>query len=167
MMANLRRESPEKFELLCGEFNGQACRGCGSPNLAIRPCTTGPHFARVICEDCNRTRWAKAPWTLDRARGFTLDFGKHRGRTRGELADSDEGRSYLSWLATPTRGNPAIAAGIPLDYASQTCSNSFSLRKKDPIDPAKVDGAGSEQRCGYRGLACVDDTLVDRVPSHE
>lgn len=108
------------------------CRRCGSTEVVIRRCETGPHFARVRCPDCGWHGFLKTPWSLDRARAFTIPFGRFRGRTVGQLAQTSEGRQYLCWVADHVGGNPAVAARIVLDFGFQTSSDGPSLNKKAP-----------------------------------
>jgi hypothetical protein len=56
----------------------------------------------------------KAPWTLARARGFRLPFGRYRGRTVAEVLRSDAGRDWLRWAAGNVAGNVGTAAAIAL-----------------------------------------------------
>jgi hypothetical protein len=91
------------------------CPHCGAANLEVQTCTAGPHHARLGCSDCCRhIRFLPAPWTIERARAFVLPYGKHRGRSVGELAEGAAGRGYLQWLAANTDGNAATAAGVVL-----------------------------------------------------
>jgi hypothetical protein len=92
-----------------------ACAHCGGSNVIEVECTTGPHHARLVCGDCRRhIRFLPAPWTIERARRFVLPYGKHRGRSIGELAEGVAGRGYLQWLAANAGGNAATAAGVVL-----------------------------------------------------
>ena len=51
---------------------------------------------------------------MDRARAFVMPYGKHKGRTVGQMAETGAGRSYLRWLAENVDGNVAMAASIVL-----------------------------------------------------
>jgi uncharacterized protein (DUF3820 family) len=46
-----------------------------------------------------RKPWEKPPqpWSLERARAFTMPFGKHEGKTMAEIAQADRG--YVRWAA--------------------------------------------------------------------
>jgi hypothetical protein len=95
------------------------CPHCGGTQVEITRCSSdSPHYARVSCFDCRRVWWGKTPWDATRAWNFTLPFGKHRGSTVGDLAESPSGRGYLKWLAENTEGNAAKAAGIVLQLVS-------------------------------------------------
>jgi uncharacterized protein (DUF3820 family) len=37
------------------------------------------------------------PWTMERARAIEMPFGKHKGKTLGEIADHKQDRNYLVW----------------------------------------------------------------------
>jgi hypothetical protein len=81
------------------------CPHCGGNVFSIRS-ATGPHFGRLECGDCHRRLgWLKTPWTLARARAFTMPFGKHRGWTIGELIATPDGKRYMSWVARYLTGN--------------------------------------------------------------
>jgi hypothetical protein len=43
-----------------------------------------------------------------------LWFGKHKDKKIGDLAESTEGRAYLTWLAETVGGNAAKAAEVSL-----------------------------------------------------
>ena len=58
-----------------------------------------------------------APWSFARAEAFAMPFGKHRGKTLGELSKSGQGRGYLPWLAESNYGNAQKAAEIVLRSA--------------------------------------------------
>lgn len=91
------------------------CPHCGSSNLFEVSCTVGPHHARLGCSDCKRhIKFLAAPWTLDRAKSFTVPFGMHKGRSVGDLARSEDGRGYLRWAARKWDGNAGIAVKIVL-----------------------------------------------------
>jgi len=92
----------------------QACRFCGSTRLHLVKCDP-PHDSRLDCLDCGRRGSPlPSPWNLERARSFKLPFGKHAGLKVGELADSEDGRSYLTWAAQNIEGNVGTAARIAL-----------------------------------------------------
>jgi uncharacterized protein (DUF3820 family) len=75
------------------------CRFCHSTNVSSVRCATGPHHARAICLDCDRTLgWVPAPMTDERARAFVMPFGKYKGTTIGEILDQPDGERYLRWL---------------------------------------------------------------------
>jgi hypothetical protein len=91
------------------------CPRCGSTRLHLVK-SGGPHFGRLDCLDCGlRGSSVAAPWTIERARAFTMPYGRHEGRTLGELAQTGEGRSYLEWVAATIKGNAGIAARIVLE----------------------------------------------------
>jgi len=93
----------------------EVCPYCASPRIFTVRCEFGPHYARTGCSDCQRhIKFNAAPWTLERARDFRLPFGRHTGRTVGELAGTKEGRSYLAWAAENVEGNAGTAAAIVL-----------------------------------------------------
>jgi uncharacterized protein (DUF3820 family) len=90
----------------------EECAGCGSTRLRLVKCDP-PHFARRDCMDCGRCGSPiKAPWSLERARAFVMPFGRHKGRTVGELADTTDGWDYLRWASKNLQGNVGIAASI-------------------------------------------------------
>jgi hypothetical protein len=93
------------------------CAGCGSTRLHEVKCNP-PHHARLDCLDCldcgRRGSFKPSPWSLDRARAFMMPFGKFKGRTIGELAKNNQGRSYLKWAAENLDGNAGMAAAIVL-----------------------------------------------------
>jgi len=43
-----------------------------------------------------------------------MPYGRHKGRTVGELAKTGPGRSYLKWVAEYVDGNAGMAAAIVL-----------------------------------------------------
>jgi uncharacterized protein (DUF3820 family) len=55
------------------------------------------------------------PWDLERARRFTLPFGKFKGRSLAELAETSEGMDYLRWAAENMDGNAGIACRLVLE----------------------------------------------------
>jgi hypothetical protein len=56
------------------------------------------------------------PWTRERALELKLWFGKHTGRTIGDLLNDSTGRSYLDWLAKARIKNASVAANIALGW---------------------------------------------------
>lgn len=77
------------------------CPGCGSPAPVTRP-GKGPHAAGLWCPACERhVRWLRVPVDAAVAAEFVMPFGKHRGRTLGQIARLDPG--YLNWLANAFR----------------------------------------------------------------
>ncbi len=93
----------------------ESCPRCGSTQLAIEPCTEGPHDSKALCGGCGRfLRWLPKPWTWNRAERFTMPYGRFAGRTIGDLSRSVQTRSYVRWLARYGRGTPAKAARIVL-----------------------------------------------------
>lgn len=136
MMASPDRPRPVRrpFSVTADDDTPAPCRHCGSLNVVITRCETGPHFARVRCPECGRTEFAKSPWSLDRARAFVMPYGHYRGRKLADLTGTDEGLGYLRWLADEVEGNVSTAARILLDHASQTSSDGPSPRKKSPAD---------------------------------
>lgn len=93
----------------------QSCRRCGSSDLIETRCRTGPHFARIDCRGCGRmVKFVAAGWTPERAMAFTVPFGRHMGRTVGDLIGTPDGRRYLEWMASAVRGNPGTAASVAL-----------------------------------------------------
>jgi hypothetical protein len=65
-------------------------------------------------ESFARGPWLKAPWSAERAANLILWFGRHKGRSVGELATTSNGRVYLRWLAQNLDNNAAIVARISL-----------------------------------------------------
>lgn len=59
-----------------------------------------------------RGPWLKSPWTKQRAESFTMPFGKHRGQSVGDLAQTEQGRDYLRWVAENISENAGTAAAI-------------------------------------------------------
>jgi hypothetical protein len=108
------------------------CRRCGSTEVVITRCETGPHFARVRCPGCGRNGLAKTPWSLDRARAFVMPWGRYRGHQLADLTGTDEGLGYLRWLADAVEGNVSTAARILIDFASQPCSDGPSPLNEKP-----------------------------------
>jgi hypothetical protein len=93
-----------------------ACPRCGSTATKEVMLGAVPHQAGLICDGCGRhIRFIKAEWSVERALAFPLEFGRHRGRTVGDLVKTADGRSYLRWVADTVRGAPATAARIALD----------------------------------------------------
>lgn len=88
------------------------CPRCGSADL-ITAARGDQHQAELRCRGCGRwLRFLGAPWTRKRAAAFVMPFGKHKGRTLGDLAESEP--DYLRWVAGEVRGTPARAARILL-----------------------------------------------------
>jgi uncharacterized protein (DUF3820 family) len=121
------------------------CHRCGSTNVVATRCASGPHFARVRCLECGRTVFAKTPWSIERARAFTMPWGKYRDRQLADLTETEEGLGYLRWLAANIEGNASTAAGILLDSVATTGSD-VSSRNKKPAAGGSVGGL------------CEDDT---------
>ena len=94
----------------------ETCPKCGGSDLAeVRCVGTGPHYARLVCRKCQKTaKFLQAPWTFARAEAWRLPFGKHRGKTLGELSRSEQGRGYLAWMTENVEGNAQKAAEIVL-----------------------------------------------------
>jgi uncharacterized protein (DUF3820 family) len=95
---------------------GPTCPRCGSSEVTTTRLPTGQHFAKARCLECRRVWYLKTPWTLARASRFTMPYGKHAGRQLGDLVETEDGRSYVRWLATRDAGNPSIAARIMIEY---------------------------------------------------
>jgi hypothetical protein len=67
------------------------------------------------CLSCGRVGpWIKSPWTVERAKSFVMPFGKFRGKTVGELAETPRGADYLRWVAANVSENTGIAARVAL-----------------------------------------------------
>jgi uncharacterized protein (DUF3820 family) len=92
------------------------CPRCGSSEIIFTRYKEGPHWGKIKCLDCGRTAYAKTPWTLARASRFTMPYGKHQGRQLGDLVETEDGLSYVRWLATRDAGNPSIAVIIMLEH---------------------------------------------------
>jgi hypothetical protein len=135
LLGSLTTESPE-----AAVTPPAHCRHCGSPDVVITRCRTGPHFARVRCPECGRADFAKTPWSLDRARAFVMPWGKYRGKKLADLTATEEGRGYLQWLAAEVEENVSTAARILLDPASQTSSDGPSPDKKAPSTVVRSTG---------------------------
>jgi hypothetical protein len=131
------------------------CPRCGSSETIFTRCTEGLHYGKIRCLDCGRVAFAMAPWSLQRARSFTLYFGKYRGRQLGDLIETEDGRSYVRWLATRRdAGNAAVAARIMLEHLEHvvsTCSNvspaherARRLRNAGPSGESTVCAVGRE-----------------------
>jgi hypothetical protein len=58
--------------------------------------------------------WGPAPWTFQRAHAFVMPFGKFKGKTIGEIDETEGGRGYLEWAADAIRGSPGTAARVYL-----------------------------------------------------
>jgi uncharacterized protein (DUF3820 family) len=57
-----------------------------------------PHWGRLVCWDCRRCLgFAPTPMEPEAIAGYTMPFGKHRGRTLTEIGAID--RPYLEWAA--------------------------------------------------------------------
>lgn len=117
------------------------CHRCGSTEVIVTRHPTGPHFARVRCPGCGWHGFAPTPWSLDRARHFTMPYGRFCGRKLANLTGSDEGLGYLRWLADAVEGNVSTAARILLDHASQTSSDGPSPRKENPAGGGTPTGS--------------------------
>jgi hypothetical protein len=92
------------------------CPRCGSSETIFTRCTEGLHYGKIRCLDCGRTTFAKAPWSVERARAFRLYFGRYRGRKLGDLIEAEDGLSYVRWLTARDAGNASIAARIMLEH---------------------------------------------------
>jgi len=97
------------------------CTRCGGELVEVA-CSTGPHHAELRCLACDKhVKFLPAPWTRHRAETFRVPFGTHAGTTLAELAQSENGREYLAWMANQLEGNPGIAARIVLNHAMGAC----------------------------------------------
>jgi uncharacterized protein (DUF3820 family) len=92
------------------------CPRCGSSDVVFTRSTEGLHYGKIRCLDCGYKAYAKTPWTLARASRFTMPYGKHAGRQLGDLIETEDGRSYVRWLATRDAGNPSVAARIMIEH---------------------------------------------------
>jgi hypothetical protein len=130
------------------------CRRCGSTELVVTQCTSGPNPHLIRCTSCRATWFPPAPWTIERARAFTMGYGKHRGRKLGDLMTSEDGRDYLRWLTDTDHGNATIAARILLDSSQSTCDDlTNAAQAKAPgceTPGASVNRSGSEPGRGVR-----------------
>lgn len=98
-----------------GKKTQECCAGCGSTMVRFIRTENGPHWGRNGCLKCGHLGpWLKSPWSFERALAFTLPFGRHRGKSVGDLVASKEGVGYLKWLVENTSGNQATAAAIAL-----------------------------------------------------
>jgi hypothetical protein len=97
-----------------GEYRGCPNPKCRCVDLAtVKVQSKAGERLKVVCGECGRfIRYAKLPWTLERAYAFTLHFGQYRGRTTRELARTREGWRYLVWGARDWRDNAGEAARI-------------------------------------------------------
>ncbi len=51
----------------------------------------------IFCKDCDAwIKWTPKAWSWERADGFVMPFGKHKGTTMGRLRDMH--KDYLFWL---------------------------------------------------------------------
>jgi hypothetical protein len=98
--------------------SASVCPSCDSLDVREIPVPVGPHHGCRRCGNCGVfLGWLKQPWSKGRARAFTLRFGKHRGKSIGELADDPETRGYVHWLSGVS-GSPGKAARIALEATS-------------------------------------------------
>jgi hypothetical protein len=97
-----------------GEYRG--CPKCHGADLAtVKVPTKAGERIKVVCADCGRfVRHAPSPWTPARAHAFCLPYGRHKGRTIGELARTLSGRGYIRWLGENCRDNVGKAARVAL-----------------------------------------------------
>lgn len=74
--------------------------------------------------------------TLEQAMNYLLTFGKHKGKTLGDLTKDGEGRHYLEWLAQKTATD--IREGkrkiYPSDYLTLLAYDSFQSTAPVPPD---------------------------------
>ena len=96
------------------------CPRCGSSEIIFTRYKEGPHWGKIKCLDCGRTAYAKTPWTLARASRFTMPYGKHQGQKLADLTGTEDGLSYVRWLAANVKGNVGIAASIMLEHVEMT-----------------------------------------------
>lgn len=104
----------------------QLCHPCGSPDMAESDPIATPGWFRWSCLRCGSPHAvpispASSP-TSEWAATVRLDFGKHRGRTIGELGRTSYGRSYLRWLADEVRHKPIAVQAARLALAEYSAS---------------------------------------------
>lgn len=76
--------------------------GCGrTTDFTPGPTPTPDCNGRLDCPEHGFVGWAEAPMTIERARSFTLPFGKHAGRTLQGIETLEP--SYVNWLASYCR----------------------------------------------------------------
>jgi hypothetical protein len=95
------------------------CPSCGSSERSEVRIEGGPHYAKIVCSNCGRHfKFVPAPWTLRRARAFTMPYGKFKGKRAGDLP-----ADYARFAADTFDGGPGIA-----------CKIVCGLRQPDPSD---------------------------------
>jgi hypothetical protein len=96
------------------EYRG--CPRCGGGDLAtVKVQTRAGERLKVVCAECGRyVRYAKLPWSPERAHAFVAPYGRHKGQTVGELARTLAGWGYLEWAAENCRDNFGEAARVAL-----------------------------------------------------
>jgi exodeoxyribonuclease X-like protein len=76
--------------------NRRTCPRCNALLSVIRPAHP-PHYAELWCDACGRhCGWASTP--TEALGGYTMPFGKYRGKTLDEIAATDRG--YLEWVTS-------------------------------------------------------------------
>ena len=77
------------------------CHRCDAPLRIIRPALR-PHWGQLRCDSCQKFRGFVATPTEELG-GYTMPFGKFKGRTLAEIATIDRG--YLEWAARNMNSN--------------------------------------------------------------
>jgi hypothetical protein len=49
-----------------------------------------------------------------------MPYGKHQGQKLADLTGTEDGLSYVRWLAANVKGNVGIAASIMLEHVEMT-----------------------------------------------
>jgi uncharacterized protein (DUF3820 family) len=87
----------------------EICPRCGSGDFTTISCVSGPHRLETLCARCARhISWVPVPMIEERARRFTMPFGRYQGKTLDELAKRDPG--YVRWVARNVDGPAGTAA---------------------------------------------------------
>lgn len=75
---------------------------------------SGPH-RKAVCRHCGLyIKFLEQPMTLERAKRFSLYFGKYKGKTLDEIMNDPKGKGYLKWLMETEEMNAKVRAAAAM-----------------------------------------------------
>jgi len=103
--------------------------------------------------------------TTARARAYVLDFGKHKGRTLGQVLDEDEDVDYIRWLSESAKDEKirAASAYLATHFGGNGSSGNGKLTLDEALAVTMPFGTRNNPELKGKPLEYVEEHMPDLV----